>query len=701
MSENKLNEFLFDAVDSDSESMLNRILSELKNVSFPLNQEIKDGLSMIIESWQLNPEACPNKANFIIELAQFFNEDYQELRLAMASAVRKVLPTEFNKTVVIRAIGIRDENVSLSQSYWYFKKIVNLKSEVVVYHLESHKWSKLEKIDWITGSIVIHSLKGTDIRDLKLEVLLKEFNFFFPSEEINHLLTNTIVLPAVECKKILSAATISLLTDDMIKKILFFLYVPNYMTMQIFENWWGTEQEDNTGSIQKNISIENSRSIQELHQFLIDHNKINGFSDKEFTNIVKVLGLIRQNSGVENFILWTELLCVVYEKFGKDNINLILPENEKILQQIWPDSFNTKDDNAIWINLWIQLKTSLLPIWAEITKRVKGTTYLVDICINLPWKAWNAVVSQLDTEKLIEKINTMNRLTNPEVLLWIWKNRQNPILSEKINYHNLFTAMMVNRSGNVWETATKELKKLLLENTEFQNTIIKTNDENNLLAFLKKLNYTNALSLNEKQSLIVKLSRKFPILKQLFEGGKAQSCSMFNSEGRHNQDKKKEVFITSQKSYNEKMLELKDLINKQIPENKEAIATARAHGDLRENAEYAAAKDRQKFLNGRRLMLETRIAATTPMNFSDIKISNKIVAGCTVEIKHDDNSVDIFHVLGAWDSDPAKKYVSYETALGKVLVGKTLGDEVVIPGDVKCKITKIYPLSEEILKDLV
>jgi transcription elongation GreA/GreB family factor len=287
-------------------------------------------------------------------------------------------------------------------------------------------------------------------------------------------------------------------------------------------------------------------------------------------------------------------------------------------------------------------------------------------------------------------------------LLWIWRNRQK--ISEniiiKLNHVNFFSAISRESDGAIWQAAEKELKKLIQENSDFQDFLLRKDDEENILEFLDRLNSTEAFTTTEKQSLIVKLSRKIPILKKLFESGKAKKITPAKSED-NNTRSKDEIFITSIKSFNEKIAELNDIINVQVPENTKAIAVARAHGDLRENAEYAAAKERQKYLNEHRAMLEMRIAITRPTDFSDIIVSDKIIVGSTVHLKHDNNKIEIYHILGAWDSVPEKKYISYETELGKILIGRKKGDTVNLPGGITCMIEKLSPLSDKIRNALI
>lgn len=129
-----------------------------------------------------------------------------------------------------------------------------------------------------------------------------------------------------------------------------------------------------------------------------------------------------------------------------------------------------------------------------------------------------------------------------------------------------------------------------------------------------------------------------------------------------------------------KMLEdeLHFLVRTEREQIKEAIAEARELGDLKENAEYHAAKERQSHIEGRILDVQSRLARSRVIDAASMN-STKIVFGATVKIY--DNQKDIsltYQIVGEDEamSDPQK--ISYTSPLGKTLIGKEVGDEVVV-----------------------
>jgi transcription elongation factor GreA len=115
------------------------------------------------------------------------------------------------------------------------------------------------------------------------------------------------------------------------------------------------------------------------------------------------------------------------------------------------------------------------------------------------------------------------------------------------------------------------------------------------------------------------------------------------------------------------------------------ISEAREHGDLSENAEYHAARERQSFIEGRISELEDIISRADVIDVS--KLSGKTVRfGATVTVADVDSDEEItYQLVGPYEADLAKKKISVQSPLGRALIGKTIGDtaEVSAPGGAK------------------
>jgi transcription elongation factor GreA len=127
--------------------------------------------------------------------------------------------------------------------------------------------------------------------------------------------------------------------------------------------------------------------------------------------------------------------------------------------------------------------------------------------------------------------------------------------------------------------------------------------------------------------------------------------------------------------------ELKRLKTVERPEIIKAIATAREHGDLSENAEYHAAKERQSFNEGRISEIENKIANAEIIDVS--KLSGKIVKfGAKIKLTDEDTDEDsAYQIVGEHEADINNGFLSINAPLARALIGKTVGDyvEVVTP----------------------
>ena len=118
-----------------------------------------------------------------------------------------------------------------------------------------------------------------------------------------------------------------------------------------------------------------------------------------------------------------------------------------------------------------------------------------------------------------------------------------------------------------------------------------------------------------------------------------------------------------------------------IPENKRAIAVARAHGDLRENAEYKMARQEQDTLLARKSHLDRDFSRVDITDFSEAPIEH-IGIGSVVKLKEGSTgNLVTYAILGAWDGRPEENIVSYETPLGRSLISHQVGEQIHIEVD--------------------
>ena len=124
--------------------------------------------------------------------------------------------------------------------------------------------------------------------------------------------------------------------------------------------------------------------------------------------------------------------------------------------------------------------------------------------------------------------------------------------------------------------------------------------------------------------------------------------------------------------------ELKKLINEDRPNIIAAIAEARSHGDLSENAEYQYAKEQQSLIEGKIIDLESVTSLAEIINVSQLS-GKEIKFGATIEIRDDDtNDKSIYQIVGEYESDIENKKLSINSPLARGLIGKTKDDIVEI-----------------------
>ena len=123
--------------------------------------------------------------------------------------------------------------------------------------------------------------------------------------------------------------------------------------------------------------------------------------------------------------------------------------------------------------------------------------------------------------------------------------------------------------------------------------------------------------------------------------------------------------------------ELEDLKNIQRPKVVEAIAEARSHGDLKENAEYHAAKEQQALIESRVITINDLIARANVIDVTKIDNEGKVIFGSTVKVQDLESNKKIsYKLVGQDEANISKNLIFYKSPIGKSLIGKNKGDMV-------------------------
>jgi transcription elongation factor GreA len=125
--------------------------------------------------------------------------------------------------------------------------------------------------------------------------------------------------------------------------------------------------------------------------------------------------------------------------------------------------------------------------------------------------------------------------------------------------------------------------------------------------------------------------------------------------------------------------ELENLKNVQRPKIVEAIAEARSHGDLKENAEYHAAKEQQGLIEGRVVAINDIIARANVIDVTKIENDGKVIFGSTVEVQDLETNKKIsYRLVGQDEADIKKNLVFFRSPIGKAFIGKNKGEMVTV-----------------------
>jgi transcription elongation GreA/GreB family factor len=254
------------------------------------------------------------------------------------------------------------------------------------------------------------------------------------------------------------------------------------------------------------------------------------------------------------------------------------------------------------------------------------------------------------------------RALGPDALIWVCRERKGPskeVFSADVGASVL--NLLENDHLSDGPRKTSRLQTLLGDDKNLLTDLVGIMDVNEARNFARRLLDCPVFGDLEKKSLMARIIKARPETAELVSGV--------------NTKRPDEILLVSWESLEKKKAELDDLIRNKIPQNLNDVKIARSYGDLRENFEYKSAKDLEKYLAHRRNALDKEIhnARGTDFKGSD---ASKVNIGTIVTLADAAGNETEMTVLGAWDSIPETKTVSYLSEVGKALVGRAPGDTV-------------------------
>ncbi len=258
------------------------------------------------------------------------------------------------------------------------------------------------------------------------------------------------------------------------------------------------------------------------------------------------------------------------------------------------------------------------------------------------------------------------------LLLWILKNRHSrkfATLLSKLISPRLFNAIFYAIDHEALQNASARripLADILSEDAELISELLSQASQETAKDLATTLILNQGFEDLTKKSLLARFIRLFPGVQNLVSGSRDGSEEYSKSEG----------LVVSKESLEARKKEYETLLTEKIPENKKAIATAREHGDLKENSEYKMARQDQDMLLARKSQLEIDLTLARVSDFSDAP-AEIVGIGNVVELTEGSTGNKVtYSILGAWDSLPEKNILSYKTPLGQSLISKKEGDAV-------------------------
>ena len=285
------------------------------------------------------------------------------------------------------------------------------------------------------------------------------------------------------------------------------------------------------------------------------------------------------------------------------------------------------------------------------------------------------------TEALLKGIDREIRdhAITSETLIWLCKERDG-VVADLVN-PRLLSSIIGALERDQFDEAKRDrrLHDLLLNDKELLPDLIATATLEDMRNIMQKLMRTPVFEELNKRSLLGRIIRLFPEMQALVSG---------------DSDAKQETLVVSWESLEKRKIAFDELVNKTIPENVKEISVARSYGDLRENFEFKAAKEMQRVLGRRRSEMERDLSLARGTDFANSDATRASIGTIVTLRETTDGRLDVYTILGAWDGDPEKGIVSYQSALAQALMGHQPGEQVTVPtehGDRLADIVKVEP----------
>ncbi len=308
---------------------------------------------------------------------------------------------------------------------------------------------------------------------------------------------------------------------------------------------------------------------------------------------------------------------------------------------------------------------------------------LLDLIPHAPGRVAAEAARILERMGRGEAVRTLlNRLIadhsiSSELVMWLCKDRNGPF-ADLIDQRILSCTISAMERDQLNEIKATRLQDMLLGDQQLVSDLLGKAPMGDVRDLTRKILMSHALDDLSRRSLLARIIKQFPDMHGLVTGADSPEASADAGGDAAGSSAPADALVVSWTSLERRKLEYEELVNKKIPENSKDIGIAREYGDLRENFEFKSAKEMQAVLMRRKAELEADLQRAQGTDFANTDPSAASI-GTEVELETEDGAKLRYAILGAWDSDPERGIVSYQTAIAQAMIGAREGETVTLP----------------------
>ena len=716
----RLEELMLAVMEGPKQDQLEALKTFIAAAGKPCPGEIAERMETLWEEWN-NHALNAVTARFVMDIALLGVPGSNFFRKVIVQAVKVLLPPYLNHAPVVKAIGVRNENAQPSDIAMRFARLTAIKNGSVIFLTASRRWAVAGTMDSINATLPLMPFGFSGSNSVTpLDIVLQDAVVLSSGPEVIQLAeTRTAPISSDRFRAIMAKRAQVPVTDAKMK-LMAQCGCAKALDPAAFEKYWATGGAAGAAAPAASAASAaaapvaaastarpctrracDGRSLKEGDMLLDAEAAANcgAFADDEIAAFHGFFERLKPDTAKRE----SKLLATIVAKISDR------AQGEKLAQILRPLTGKTEffpadpaDSKLADFAVWGELASKLLEKLSGVAAQIFDEDYLAACAIKLPLKALNCLCSHISDEAICDMVSSHR--CGADLLLWIWKNRKKRSDSELlqlVNLDNVSRILSSEEPPKAWGAARREMRSMLMDDKAFQAHLIDMFGGDTIM-FGSILQSALFLSSGERQSLMVKLARQSKELQEYLESGAGQKIL---NAGIGKTETVAAVPVhepsyTSVKSHKVLIKELEDIINIHVPENREALKTARAHGDFRENSEFDAAKERRNYLSRRRSELERELANIQPVVMAQVAVEDTAVIGSEIEIALAGNQSEKYYLLGAWDGDPDRRFLSYRTRLGKAVLNCRAGENFEGPDGKAAKLIAVRPLPAEIIAEL-